>query len=47
MLDLMLEERNRRIGLAGTKVHDLRPVLAEKRKHRMAFARVDAPKDIA
>lgn len=47
MLDLPLEERNRRIREADTKVHDLRPILLDKMKHRIAFARVEAPKDIA
>lgn len=40
MRDLSVEDRNERIALAGLVVHDLRPVLLEKLKHRLAFARV-------
>lgn len=40
MRDLSVEDRNERIAFAGSVVHDLRPLLMEKLKHRSAFARV-------
>lgn len=45
MRELSFDERNHLIafGVADGHVHDLRPVLAEKLKNRMAFARVSVP----